>query len=124
VDDATVSTCSGTAGRRDPAHRIRRGEIVIVTEPRSVFAAAPGGPGLTVKRVAASAGDLVPALTRADHLPPGFADGRGRTVPSGTVVLLGDNRAESIDSRHYGPVPSDLIVGRVWRRLPTSEARG
>jgi len=40
----------------------------------------------------------------------------------GMVVLLGDNRAESIDSRHYGPVSSDLILGRV-RRLTTSRAR-
>ena len=81
---------------RTSAHRIRRGEIVIVAEPRSNFAAAQGGPGLTVKRVAACA--------------------------DGMVVLLGDNRAESIDSRHYGPVPSDLILGRV-RRLTTSRAR-
>jgi signal peptidase I len=108
---------------RTSADRIRRGEIVIVAEPRSIFAAAQGGPGLTVKRVAACAGDPVPEMTRTDHLAPGFADGCGRTVPSGTVVLLGDNPAESIDSRHYGPVPSDLILGRVRRRLTSSKAR-
>ncbi len=34
---------------------------------------------------------------------------------SGTYVVLGDNAAESRDSRRFGPVPRDLIVGRVWR---------
>lgn len=27
--------------------------------------------------------------------------------------ILGDNRTDSYDSRHHGPVPADLIVGRV-----------
>ncbi|CAN5685004.1 N/A [soil metagenome] len=35
------------------------------------------------------------------------------TVPAGAVFLLGDNRAASIDSRDYGPVGFDRIVGRV-----------
>ena len=32
--------------------------------------------------------------------------------------LLGDNRADSNDSRRYGPVSSQAIVGRVWFRWP------
>ncbi len=28
----------------------------------------------------------------------------------------GDNESESTDSRHFGPVRSDLVVGRVVRR--------
>ncbi len=35
------------------------------------------------------------------------------TVPPGAVFVLGDNRAESIDSRTYGPIPVDDLVGRV-----------
>jgi signal peptidase I len=34
------------------------------------------------------------------------------TVPEGTVFLLGDNRANSADSRIFGPVPLDFVVGR------------
>jgi signal peptidase I len=34
------------------------------------------------------------------------------TVPAGTVFLMGDNRADSIDSRAYGAVPVDEVVGR------------
>lgn len=39
-------------------------------------------------------------------------------VPSASVYVLGDNRAESEDSRSFGPVGDDLLVGRalagVW----------
>ncbi len=34
---------------------------------------------------------------------------------SGAYVVRGDNAAASRDSRHFGPVPRSLIVGRVWR---------
>ncbi len=34
-------------------------------------------------------------------------------VPTGTVVVMGDDRFSSIDSRSYGPVPLDAVVGRV-----------
>jgi signal peptidase I len=35
------------------------------------------------------------------------------TVPPDAVFVLGDNRAESIDSRTYGPIPVDDLLGRV-----------
>ena len=35
------------------------------------------------------------------------------TVPLGAVFVLGDNRSESIDSRTYGAIPLDELVGRV-----------
>lgn len=35
------------------------------------------------------------------------------TVPSGMYFVLGDNRGASDDSRFWGPVPQDWIVGRV-----------
>ena len=34
------------------------------------------------------------------------------TVPEGTYFMLGDNRDNSHDSRFYGPVPREKIVGR------------
>jgi type IV secretory pathway protease TraF len=60
-----------------------------------------------VKRVGAVAGDPV---------PPGVA-ASGPDVPAGCVVLLGDNPAESADSRQYGCVPADRIIGVVLRHL-------
>ena len=38
---------------------------------------------------------------------------RARIGPAG-AVLIGDNRAESCDSRVYGPVPRRNVEGRVF----------
>jgi signal peptidase I len=38
-------------------------------------------------------------------------------VPRGTLYMLGDNRGASDDSRFWGPVPEDWVVGRYWFTL-------
>ena len=39
----------------------------------------------------------------------------------GASWLLGDNPADSTDSRHFGAVPGELVTGRVrWRYWPLS----
>ncbi|MEM7246429.1 MAG: signal peptidase I [Acidobacteriota bacterium] len=43
----------------------------------------------------------------------------GQTVPEGELWVLGDNAAASRDSRHFGPVPGEQVVGRAaWRYWP------
>ena len=37
-------------------------------------------------------------------------------VPPGNYFVLGDNRANSLDSRVFGPVQRRFIVGRAWIR--------
>jgi len=37
-------------------------------------------------------------------------------VPEGTYICIGDNRGHSSDSREWGPVPKENIVGRVFFR--------
>ena len=44
--------------------------------------------------------------------------------PNGDLVLHADNPNVSRDSRHFGPVPRRLIVGRVIYRYLPGERRG
>ncbi len=48
---------------------------------------------------------------------------RAVEVGDETVVLLGDNPDASRDSRKFGPVQRELVVGRAWwRYAPASRA--
>jgi signal peptidase I len=38
------------------------------------------------------------------------------TVPDGELFLMGDHRANSADSRTFGSVPIDRVIGRAWLR--------
>ncbi|MCX7033245.1 MAG: signal peptidase I, partial [Arenimonas sp.] len=57
-------------------------------------------------------------------VPPGtsptLGPGPGRdletqVVPAGAVFVMGDNRDHSLDSRYFGTVPRESIVGRMAR---------
>ena len=73
----------------------------------------PGSGTLAIKRVAARPGDWVP-----------FADG-WLQMADDEAWLVGDARDDDVaaaghgaamDSRRYGPVPIDALVGRAWLR--------
>jgi signal peptidase I len=81
-----------------------------------------GTSGRAIKRVLAISGDHVAFSTRSVTVngrarPIGGSPTPGLrgtlTVPRRQVFLLGDHAAVSIDSRSFGPVPTDQVVGRV-----------
>jgi signal peptidase I len=114
-------------------HSIDRGDIVVFRRP----AGDDVDPGIAdlVKRVIGLSGQKIsfgPGNTDEvfinGHLisqpwePAGtvLGDACPRTpvvIPKGDVFMMGDNRAESYDSRCFGPVPKSLIVGRVVARI-------
>ena len=98
--------------------RPARGDLVTFTPP--------GEGGLSVKRVVGVAGDVVAirdALLYVDDqlVPESYVDHESIdalyfgpvTVQQDTVLVLGDRRAVSVDSRDYGPVPLADVEGRV-----------
>jgi signal peptidase I len=38
------------------------------------------------------------------------------TIPEGELFLMGDHRSNSADSRTFGPVEVDQVIGRAWLR--------
>jgi signal peptidase I len=95
---------------------VRAGDVVVADITPRLVSPADGSFGASppnavpfadrvVKRVAAVPGDPVPA---------GIAVPDAR-VPAGQLILLGDNPAESADSRQYGYAPEDEVIGVVLR---------
>jgi signal peptidase I len=95
---------------------LRRGELV----------AFRGADGWSVKRVVALGGDRVAVRDAVlvindgpvaePYLGRSAEDGTyfgPVTVPAGQVFVLGDNRLGSVDSRAYGPLDRNSVIGRV-----------
>ncbi len=98
--------------------RVRAGQVVVFENDPS--AKAPAGRRsrqLFIKRAVAVPGDRIPAEWEF----PDVHEIAGTVVPSGSFVLLGDNRAMSWDSRHHGFVPSARLVGVVTRHLGSAD---
>ncbi|WP_090933429.1 S26 family signal peptidase [Nonomuraea jiangxiensis] len=99
--------------RRVPLAGVRLGDVVVVRESGPCRPGDPtGARGIPwiVKRVVALPGDPEP-----DFLPR-WARGTG-VVASGMLLVLGDNHAVSRDSRHFGAVPAERVLGIAIRRL-------
>lgn len=108
-------------------HDVNRGDLVVFERP----------PGETdteikdlIKRVIALPGEVVSScgdgrvcIDGAPLEEPYLVDGvtsndiERQTIPEGYVFVMGDNRENSRDSRVFGPIDEDLIVGRAFVRI-------
>jgi signal peptidase I len=110
-------------------HDVNHGDLVVFERPPEASNGADGEIKDLIKRVIAVGGDtiegregnvyvngerieepyLVPG-TPTDNLPP-------QEIPEGSVFVMGDNRINSEDSRVFGPIDEDSIVGRAFVKV-------
>jgi len=111
-------------------HDVHEGDIVVFSQPPLDH--CPGPPGDLVKRVIALPGQTIyssgntiyidgrplaePYLPSYDPLGlqiPRASRQHPYRVPPGEFYVMGDNRADSCDSRFWGPITGSSIVGKV-----------
>jgi len=109
-----------------------RGDIVVF-EPPATWAGANGVP--FIKRVIGLPGDHVqlkdgrvyvngtaldePYIFTDDHSQATDPTGGGPSewlVPAGELLVMGDHRNDSSDSRTFGPIDISQVIGRAWLR--------
>ena len=112
-----------------PWNRLQRGDVVVLNPPGS-----PNPEDWFIKRVAGMPEEeivLAGGRVFADDLLLAEFSGDGSRQADGTegetrrewwngpgeYFVLGDNPVDSRDSRAFGPVPSDRVIGRVWFRI-------
>ena len=115
-----------------PFHPPERGDIIVFDAPVN------GASKPYIKRVIGLPGETVeihdnhvyingqeieePYLEGAETFCSGPRNCPAVTVPEGHIYVLGDNRDNSQDSRVFGPVDVDSIIGKAWVTYwPTDE---
>lgn len=115
----------------------RKGEIVLFTPPsrlKSILSSSkqhvtsarlPHRNDLFVKRVVAVPGDIIEVrLTgvyvngiKIDEIVPNSPAVAPLSIPDGYIFVVGDNPSKSLDSRYWGLLPIECVVGRPVARI-------
>jgi len=98
-------------------HGPRRGDIVVISLPEQsemLIKRVVGLPGETIEvrggQVYIDSGLLDESWT----LNPGGGSYGPRDIPPLHVFVMGDNRGASNDSRNFGPVAIEHVIGHAW----------
>jgi signal peptidase I len=110
----------------------KRGDVIVFSPPSGFQEDGQNVP--FIKRVIGIGGDVVELRNDAVYVngaklnepyvyggqsttpsPQGGAQTRW-LVPKGYLFVLGDHRAESQDSRAFGPIERSTVIGRAWLR--------
>jgi nickel-type superoxide dismutase maturation protease len=92
---------------------------LVVVDGDSMRPALEPGDHVLVVRLRPRVGDVV--AVRDPRAPDRTIVKRVATIDAHGVVVVGDNRAASTDSRTFGPVPRRDVLGRVvYRYAPAS----
>lgn len=116
-------------------HKVNRGDIIVFERPDNE---GPGDIKDLIKRVIALPGESVVIKDNGvyvdglkvhePYLPPGTLTTTESSplkcstedpcvIPEGDVWVMGDNRSNSRDSRWFGPISENKIVGRAFVRV-------
>jgi signal peptidase I len=115
-------------------HDVHRGDVVVFERPSGASTGENGEIKDLIKRVIAIGGDMIECRETnvyvngervdEDYLDPGTpacgaasCELRPQQVGEGFVFVMGDNRTNSEDSRCFGPIDEDDIVGRAFIRV-------
>lgn len=106
---------------RVDATSLKRGDIIVFNLPRRTPRTC-GRRGPYVKRIVGMPGETIRAsgrmaerVVRERHVntAPSRAVFKEHTIAASSYFVMGDNRRSACDSRVFGPVPYDSIIGKV-----------
>lgn len=107
--------------------KIRRGDIVVFTPGWEALKNVDGSDPSLVKRVIAVAGDHLVIKNNVVYLNGELLEEKYVSdtpiyrqynldlyIPEGEIFCMGDNRGASSDSRDFGPISLDTVVGKCF----------